>query len=486
VNAPARRPSYRVTFAVVLVSVSTYSLLQSLVIPVLPIIQHGLHTSQATVTWVLTVYLLSASVATPILGRVGDAIGKKPMFVLSLAALGVGSLLAALASSIGVMIVARAVQGVGGAVLPLAFGIIREEFPRERVTVAISITAALLAVGGGAGIVLAGPVVDALDYHWLFWMPAIAIGLATIAAFLVLPDSEQRNPGPISVLAAGLLSGWLVTLILAVSEGQAWGWSSPAILLLAVGTVVLAIAWARVERRAATPLIDLTMMRLPAVWSTNLVALLFGAGLYAAIGFLPEFLQTPTSSGYGFGASVTASGLFLLPMTVTMFFAGIASGRLSVRIGAKPVLLAGSAVSIVPFALLTFAPTHRVLVYTATAVLGIGFGLAFSAMSSIVVESVPAGQVGVASGMNTNIRTIGGSIGAAAMASIVTSGVAPGTVPRLSGYTHGFAFLMSAAVVAAAAALLVPSRRALAAAAGAPEAGGEAPLVAGNDLAVAE
>ena len=288
------------------------------------------------------------------------------------------------------------------------------------------------------------------------------------------------------MLAAGLLSGWLVTLILAVSEGQAWGWSSPAILLLAVGTVVLAIAWARVERRAATPLIDLTMMRLPAVWSTNLVALLFGAGLYAAIGFLPEFLQTPTSSGYGFGASVTASGLFLLPMTVTMFFAGIASGRLSVRIGAKPVLLAGSAVSIVPFALLTFAPTHRVLVYTATAVLGIGFGLAFSAMSSIVVESVPAGQVGVASGMNTNIRTIGGSIGAAAMASIVTSGVAPGTVPRLSGYTHGFAFLMSAAVVAAAAALLVPSRRALAAAAGAPEAGGEAPLVAGNDLAVAE
>ncbi len=484
----ARRPDHRLTFAVVLVAVATFSLLQSLVIPVLPVIQQGLHTSQKTVTWVLTAYLLAASVATPILGRYGDAVGKKKMFVLALSALGVGSILAGLASSIGVMIVARAIQGVGGALLPLAFGIIREEFPRDRVTLAISTTAALLAVGGGAGIVLAGPIVGALDYHWLFWIPAIAVSLATVAAVFVLPESRLRSPGRPSLLAAFLLSSWLVTLVLSVSEGQAWGWTSPAILALAVATVALCALWMSAERRADTPLVDLTMMRRPAVWTTNLVALLFGAGLYAVIGFLPQFLQTPTSTGYGFGASVTASGLFLLPMTVTMFFAGFASGRLSLRFGPKPVLVLGSLVSVVSFALLVFAPTEKLAVYLSTAVLGVGFGLAFSAMSGIVVVAVPPGQVGVATGMNTNIRTIGGSIGAAAMASIVTSGVAAGSFPTLSDYTHGFAFLMGAAVVAAAAGLLIPNRAALAAATAAAEDEGavERPVLLGSPLLDAE
>src|SRR6476646_8274070 len=172
------RTDYRVTFLVLCLGVSSFSLLQSMVNPVLPTSEAALHTDQATVTWVLTAYLVSASIFTPIIGRVGDKVGKERMLVVALGALAAGSLLAAVAPSIGVLIVARAIQGIGGGVLPLTFGIIRDEFPREKVAGAIGMAAALLAVGGGFGLVLAGPIVDALSYHWLFWIPMVMTALA--------------------------------------------------------------------------------------------------------------------------------------------------------------------------------------------------------------------------------------------------------------------------------------------------------------------
>jgi EmrB/QacA subfamily drug resistance transporter len=457
-HAP-KRTHYQLSFAVILAGITAFSLLQSLVNPVLWTIQHDLHTSQSTVTWVFTGYLLSAAVATPIGGRLGDMIGKKKVLIATLAALAVGSLVAALATSIGVTIVARVIQGVGGAVLPLSFGIIRDEFPRERVTSAIGIAAALLAVGGGAGLVLAGPIVNALNYHFLFWIPLILVILAAVGAFVILPESRVRTPGQISWAPAVLLSGWLVALLLAVSEGQSWGWLSGRTVVLAAGAVVLAVAWVFAEVRSAHPLIEMRMMRIPAVWTTNLVALLFGAGMYSIFAFLPQFLQTPRSAGYGFGASITASGLFLLPATVTMFTFGILSGRVAARIGSKLVLTIGSLMSVAPFALLAFAHTHQWEIYVASSFLGAGFGFAFAAMSNLIVEAVPANQVGAASGMNANIRTIGGSLGASVMASIVTSGAAANGLPRESGYTHGFASLMIAVILATLACFLIPRAR---------------------------
>ena len=454
-----KRRHYQVTFVTLVVGVAGFSLLQSLVLPVLPTIQRNLHTSQDTVTWVLTAYLLSAAVFTPILGRVGDMTGKDRMFVVALAALAAGSLLAAVATSIGVMIVARAIQGVGGAVLPLAFGIIRDEFPPEKVASAIGVTAALVAVGGGLGIVLAGPIVDALDYHWLFWIPMFMVAGAGVAAHFLIPESPVRTPGRLNWPAALLLSAWLVTLLVAVSEGSLWGWASPRVLGLFVATVVLMALWARVELRSSEPLIDLHMMRLPAVWTTNLVAFLFGAGLYAAFVFVPEFVQTPASAGYGFGASITESGLFLLPQLVAMFVLGLVSGRLARRFGARAVLIAGSTMSVIPFVILAGAHDQRWEIYLAMGLLGTGFGLAFSAMSNLIVNAVPVEQTGVASGMNANIRTIGGSIGAGIMASIVTAGVASGGVPKGSQYTYGFTVLAVTTALAAGASFLVPSGR---------------------------
>jgi EmrB/QacA subfamily drug resistance transporter len=451
------RTHYQVTFGVLTLGIAAFALLQSLVVPVLTTVQHELHTSQDTVTWVLTAYLLSASIMTPILGRIGDMTGKKRVFVAALVALAAGSLLAALAPSIGVMIVARVIQGAGGGMLPVAFGIIRDEFPSDKVTGAVGILAALTAVGAGLGIVLAGPIVEALNYHWLFWLPLILTVLAAVAAVLVVPESPVRTPGRISLLPAVLLSGWLVALLVALSEAPDWGWGSGRVLGLLAAAVVLSAGWVTAELRVATPLIDMKMMRRTAVWTNNLVALLIGVGMYATFAFLPEFVQTPAAAGYGFGASITRSGLMLLPSTITMFCVGLFAGRMARALGGKVLVIAGCLAGAGAMAILAFAHSQEWEIYLSTALMGIGFGLAFSAMSALIVAAVPPSQTGVASGMNANIRTIGGSIGSAVMASIVTSHLAATGLPKESGYTIGFAVIGAGLVLAALAGLLIPS-----------------------------
>ena len=357
------------------------------------------------------------------------------------------------------MIAARVIQGIGGGVVPLAFGIVRDELPREKVPGAVGVIAALTAVGAGLGIVLAGPIVAILGYHWLFWLPLIMVGVATLAAQIFVPESPVRSPGKISWGAAALLSAWLVALLVAVSQAPLWGWASGRVLGLIGSSVVLAAGWLLVEVRSEYPLIDMQMMRIPAVWTTNLVALLFGVGIYATFALLPGIPPDPVERGVrGFGASITESGLHhLLPLTVAMFALGVVSGRMGRRFGSKAVLVAGSTISIVPFVILTTAHSEKWAILLAMAVLGTGFGLAFSAMSNLIVAAVPAHQTGVASGMNANIRTIGGSIGAAVMASIVTAGVRSGGLPRASGYVHGFEVPGVATAAAALAGLLVPA-----------------------------
>jgi MFS family permease len=357
------------------------------------------------------------------------------------------------------MIVARVVQGVGGGVLPLAFGIIRDEYPPAKLNGAIGAIASLSAVGAGLGIVLAGPIVDALDYRWLFWLPMILTIAAAVGAYLFIPESPKRTAGRISWLPAVLLSAWLVALLLALSQAPGWGWGSGKVIGLLVAAVLLAVAWVEVERRSASPLIDMRMMRLTAVWTNNVVALLIGVGMYAVFAFLPQFVQTPTSTGYGLGLSITGSGLVLLPSAATMFLTGMGTSSLARLVGAKTVVIAGCLIGVVAMAILAFAHRSTWELYLAEAIMGVGFGLVFSAMSGLIVNAVPPAQTGVASGMNANIRTIGGSIGAALMASIVTARVAPDGLPVEAGYTRGFALLGAALIVAAAAALLIPRTR---------------------------
>jgi EmrB/QacA subfamily drug resistance transporter len=431
------RPHYNLTFAILAISGIAYALLQSLVAPALRTIQVDLHTSTTTVAWVFTGYLLSASVATPIVGRLGDMFGKKRMLVITLAVVAAGIVVSALATSIGVLILGRVIQGAGGAIFPLAFAIIRDEFPRERVPSGIALISALLGVGGGLGIVLAGPITQHLSYHWLFWLPLAPVVAAAVAAQVVIPESPIRAPGRIDWVGAALLSGWLVALLIAVSEGPTWGWASVRVIVLFGAAAVLIGAWVRAEQLIPAPLVDMRMMRLHAVWTTNLTALLLGFGMYSSFILIPEFVELPKD--VGFDASVTQAGIFLLPATIGMLVVGPFAGRLSSEVGAKVPLVIGCLLTAVSYAWLAAAHAARWEIYICTALMGIGIGFAFGAMANLIVAAVRPDETGVATGMNTIVRTIGGSLGSQISASVVVGSTD-------AAFTTAFA--LSAAVVA--------------------------------------
>jgi MFS family permease len=201
------------------------------------------------------------------------------------------------------------------------------------------------------------------------------------------------------------------------------------------------------------------MMRQPLMLTTNTVALLFGGAMIAAFTFLPQFLETPASAGYGFGASVTAAGLLILPMLVAMAVGGLVSGPIHRTVGFKAQLVTGSALisaACAGFGLLNDAPWQLA---GGGAVFGLGLGIAYAALTSLIVQGADPAQTGIATGMNTNIRTIGGSIGIAVVAAIVTSHTQPGGLPTAAGYTTGFLVLAAVAAAAVIVALLVPTNR---------------------------
>ena len=445
-----------------------YALLQSLVVPALPVLQHDLHTSTSGVTWIFTSYLLAASVVTPIAGRLGDMYGKKRVLVITLGGLVLGTLLSAVVHSLALMIAGRTIQGLGGAIFPLAFGIIRDEFPRERVAGAIALVSGILGIGGGLGIVLAGPILKGLDYHWLFWIPLVVTAGATAAAIVLIPESRVRAAGDVHWLGALLLSGWLVALLLAVSEAPTWGWGSSKTIGLLILAAVVAAGWVQAETRSEHPLVDMRMMRLAGVWTTNLAAMLIGFGMYSAFILIPQFVQTPASTGYGFGASVSQAGLFLVPTTIAMLVFSPIGGRLSNVVGSKVPLVAGAAVTALSFVVLATA-SARWEVYVASALLGIGVGFAFASLANLIVEAVRPDQTGIASGMNTIVRTIGGAIGAEIAASILAADALASGYPAKHGYTLTFWLCAAVVAIGILASLAVPGRRRAAATVGVPE-----------------
>ena len=455
----AARRHYNVTFALLALAAISYALLQSLVAPALPDIQRALHTSVGSVSWVITAYLLSASIATPLIGRLGDMYGKKRLLVIVLLVLGAATVVSALATSLPVMLAGRVAQGAAGGIFPLAFGIIRDEFPRHRVAGAVGLVSALVGVGGGAGVVLAGPIADRLSFHYLFWLPLVPLVVATVAIHLFVPESPVRVAGRINWVGAVLMSVGLGSVLVAVSETAVWHWlSAKTLVTLALGGALL-VAWVRSEARSSHALVDMSMMRIRGVWTTNAVALLLGFGMYASFILLPEFVETPPSAGYGFGATVTGAGLFLLPTTLAMLVAGAQTGRLERRFGSKPPLLAGAAVTAASYGLLASAHGKRYEIYLAALLLGTGIGLAFAAMVNLIIENVGPGETGIATGMNTVTRSVGGAFGGAAVASILAGSASGGSVPSAHGFTLAFAACSVALVVGVLVGLAIPGRR---------------------------
>ena len=452
------RQHYNVTLAVLVTGALAYALSQTMIAPALPEIQADLGTTTTLVTFALTGYLLTASIATPVVGRLGDMFGKERLLVITLLIFGLGSLVCALSHSIALLIAGRAIQGVGGAIFPLSFGIIRDEFPREKVATGIGLISATFGIGGGVGLVISGVIVDHVAYEWIFWLALIVVIPAAIATHRFIPESPVKTPAKIDWGGAALLSSGLASLLIAVSEGNTWGWTSTTFIGLVVLAAILLATWVRFESRHPEPLVDMRMMRDRPVLTTNLTALLIGFGMFGSYILVPQFVQVPASTGYGFGASVTTAGLFMLPSALVMLVAGPISGVMGTRYGSKLPLVIGTSLACMSFLMLAVWHENHFAIYFATALMGLGIGFSFAAMANLIVEAVDQSQTGVATGMNTIMRTIGGAIGGQVAASIVAGHIAADGLPAESGYTTAFAVSAFGVAMAVLAALAIPGR----------------------------
>jgi EmrB/QacA subfamily drug resistance transporter len=437
----------------------SFAVLQSLVAPALGTIGSDLGVETSDASWVLTAYLLSAAVLTPILGRLGDMIGKRKVLIVILALLLVGTVLAALAPTLGVLIIGRILQGAAGAVMPLSIGIVRDELPKERVSVTIGLLSAIFGIGAGVGIVAAGPIVEALSWHWLFWLPAILVAIALLGAIFGIPESKVRTPGRLDVIGTAILSIGLVSVLLAISEGEKWGWGDgKTIGLLALGAVAL-VVFVLVELRVSNPLIDVRLFRHRGVWTAHVAALAFGFAMFGTFILVPTLLQLPTVLGYGFGKTVSESGLYLLPTVVAMVISGVVAGILIRRIGPKVPLLIGGVAVTAAFVIPALGHSELWQIVVSGVLTGIGIGMALAAASNAIVESVPAAQTGEAISANTVLRTIGSSVGTAVIAALISSNISPQGAPTDDAFTIGFWASAGVGVLAILAAVVAPSLR---------------------------
>ena len=439
-----------------------YALAQTMVIPALPELQRDLNADPADATWLLTAFLLTSSVATPLFGRLGDMHGKERWLLISLAIFGAGSVVAALGSSLEVLILGRAIQGAGGAIFPLAIGIIRDEFPPEQVAAGIGTISATFGIGGGAGLVLAGILVDQFDISWIFWLSVITTAIAAFAVWRWVPESPVRVSARIDWFGGVLMSLALVALLLPISEGNVWGWGSPKTIGLFALSAAIGAVWVWWELRTVDPLVDIALMRSRPVWTTNVAALAIGFAMFGSFILIPELVQTPPEvAGYGFAATVTGSGLFLLPSSFVMLFSGPLGGNLGTRYGSRLPLALGSLFAGLSYLWLAVAHDARIDIYLAGALLGLGIGLAFAAMANLVVEAVPVEVTGVASAINAIMRQIGGAIGAQVAAAIVTASFVAGGYPAEKGFTGAFTMSAVASLVAFLVCFAIPSREAV-------------------------
>jgi len=453
----AQHAQPNVILAVVSLAALAYSVLSSAVIPALPTFQHSLHASETGVTWLLTGFLLSASVGTAIIGKLGDIYGKQRLLVWTLATLAAGTLLAALSGSLAVLIAARVVQGVAGGIFPLSFAIVRDEFPADRVAGGIGLMSAILGVGGGLGLVVGGLIDEHLNWHWLFWIPLPTMVLGAACTWRYIPESQVRSPGRVNWAAAVLMGTGMSCVLIGIAQTTVWGWTGPSTLALLASGLAVCGLWILVEVRSRNPLVDMTMMRVRGVWTANLAALLLGAGLFACFLLLPQIAQLPRITGFGYGAPVVAAGLYLLPCALGMGVLGSVAGRVQRRFSSRRALIAGAAVSAVACAWLTITSRHPYDMLISSALLGIGVGLAFAALGNLIVQAVPADQTGVASGMNTVLRTLGGALGGQIAATFIAENTVRG-LPVLTGFTRAFAMSALFLVGCVVAGLLVPAR----------------------------
>ncbi|MFC8359897.1 MFS transporter [Streptomyces griseorubiginosus] len=452
-------PRARPTVPVLAMCGTLMAVMQTVVVPLLPDLPRLTHSSAAAVSWMVTATLLAGAVLTPVLGRAGDMYGKRKVLTASLVLMTVGSVMCALSSDITVLIAARALQGAAASVVPLSISILRDELPPERRGSAVAMMSSTVGIGAALGLPLAAMVVQYADWHTMFWITSALGALGVTAVTWAVRESPVRRPGRFDLWGALGLAVGLVSLLLGVSQGGQWGWGSPRVLGLFLGSAaVLALWWWR-QLRTEQPLVDLRLVTRPRVGLSHVAALLTGFAFYANSLVTAQLVQAPKATGYGLGLSIVATGLCLLPGGVTMLLFSPLSARISTARGPRVTLALGAAVIACGYALRIADSRDLWMVILGATVVSTGTTLAYSALPTLILRAVPAEQTASANGVNVLMRTIGQAASSAAVAAVLvhhTSLVGGAPVPTLHGYLLAFAMAGAVALAACAAALTIP------------------------------
>ncbi|MEU7578521.1 MFS transporter [Streptomyces sp. NPDC041068] len=457
-------PSGRTTLVLVLgLAAMVVSMMQTLVVPILGIIQSELDATTANVSWVTTATLLSAAVFTPLLGRFGDQHGKKPTLVGVLLVMIAGSVLAATTTSLTWLIVGRVMQGAATAIFPLALSVLREEIRPEKLHGAMALVSGTLAFGSGLALVGAGLLTQGSDpdYHRVFWLAVVLAVVALLGVLYVVPKSRTKTGGRTDWLGALTLALLLVLLLLPISQGHEWGWTSGRTLGSFAGAVVMAGIWVLTESRVREPMVDMKMFAHRPVLFTNLAGLLLGFAMFAQFIGVSYLVQMPEGlAGYGFGASVLdASVVYLLPATLVSLVGAPFGGVLVRRVGARGTLAAGACFGVIGFAWLTLAHDNTASVIGAGMVIGLAISFGYASMPALIVASVPPHQTGIANGINSISRSVGSAVASAMITSLLASKTIelPAGMPKLpqeSQFTLSFTIAGAAFLLVVAVALL--------------------------------
>ena len=425
-DAPHPRPALLV--AGLSLVVLTVAVLQTAVVPVLGVIAAQLHASSVAVSWAVTANLLAAAAATPLIGRLADLYSKKRVLLAVLIVVLAGSVLAAATASVPMLILGRVLQGASYALYPISIAILREELAEDRLVSAMSVLSGTLGFGGGMGLVVTGLLMAGnANYHRVFWLTTGFTAVVIVVTVLAVPARKPTARGTIDWLGALGLACGLSAVLLAVTQGNSWGWAAPMTVAFLAGGVVVLVAWWFWERRAAHPLVSTGMLAKRAILLTNLATVFVGMGLYFAFLGLTQFVQiSREAAGYGFGANVLqASVYFLLPGALAGFLVALISGRFIDRFGARRVLVVAALAGIAGFAMLAVAHDRAWQVIVAGILANAYISLGYGALPALVVSEVDAGQTGVATSMNAIARTIGSSSAAAVVAVLLGHSAIP-------------------------------------------------------------
>ncbi|WP_165821235.1 MFS transporter [Nocardioides gansuensis] len=435
------------------------SLMQTVVVPLLPDFPRLLGTSPDNASWLVTVTLLTSAVTTPIMSRLADMHGKRRMILVSLGALLCGSLLGASSDSLALLILARLLQGFAPALIPIGISTMRDELPPDKIGGAVALMSATLGIGGAVGLPLSGVIYAAFGWHAVFWASVVMSVGMLVLVLAVVPESGVTTPGRFDWWGAILISTALTSLLLGISKGGAWGWTSQWTLLSFTVAALAFALWAPWELRAGEPLVDLRTSARRPVLLTNIASLLAGFIMFNYLLVATQQLQLPVETGVGSGLGVTEAGLVMLPGGVLMVLMAPVSASVTRRFGARITLTAGLSVAGVGYVVRVLLDGSVAELVIGISIVSVGVAMSFASMPVLIMQSVPIGETAAANGLNTVVRSIGTSSCSATVAAVLTAGAITGGTHPTETALHAMSWLAAAAAfMGAAVGLLIPAR----------------------------